>query len=532
MGGPGGPGGRGKEKVAWVLVDGLGDVGCGALGGRTPLQWAATPHLDALAAAGVSGLVDPVEPGLACGSDTAHLALLGYEPRGLYRGRGAFESLGAGLEMGDGDIAFKCNFATLDEATGVVLRRRADRHFEALGPALCAALDGAAVPGFPEVAVRVKYATEHRCGVVVSGPGLTDQIAGTDPLKDGRPLERPRPLRARGEAAPAAHAAAVRTAAVVQAVSDTFAGLLRDHPLNAERAAQGKPPANVVLLRGCGSRLRVESFEARHRLRAFMVAPTKIIAGIGMTLGLDVVEAPGATGDYHTNLTAKAEATAERLDRGGYDLGFLHVKAVDDAGHDRNLPLKVHLIEAVDRMLGQLFRLLWRNARASGDRYHVLCTADHSTPVAFGDHSCEPVPLALARLDLVVKALGEAHVEGVDLAPFPMPAEDAALAAAQGGGEARRAARRVFGDAVEAFDEVACAAGFLGRFPGSEVMPLLRTVAAGGVSGASGEGGEGEGGGKRPAADGHLLRRRRGRGREGDRLLLKRRSGNVLSVRK
>ena len=103
------------------------------------------------AAAGLNGLMDPVEPGLACGSDTAHLSLFGYDPRTHYRGRGAFESMGAGLAMDPGDIAFKCNFATLDPATGVVVRRRADRRFEELGPQLCAALDGLRLPSFPQV---------------------------------------------------------------------------------------------------------------------------------------------------------------------------------------------------------------------------------------------------------------------------------------------------------------------------------------------------------------------------------------------
>lgn len=137
--------------------------------------------------------MDPVEPGLACGSDTAHLSLFGYDPRRYYRGRGAFESMGAGLAMAPGDIAFKCNFATLDEASGVVLRRRADRRFEELGPLLCAALDGLAIPGYPQHAVSVKYATEHRCGVVVRGAGLTDQITGTDPLRDNLPLQASQP---------------------------------------------------------------------------------------------------------------------------------------------------------------------------------------------------------------------------------------------------------------------------------------------------------------------------------------------------
>jgi 2,3-bisphosphoglycerate-independent phosphoglycerate mutase len=136
------------------------------------------------AATGFNGLLDPVEPGLACGSDTAHMSLFGYDPRLLYRGRGAYESMGAGLEMSPGDIAFKCNFATYDPSSGLVLHRRVDRRFEEAGPLLCSALDGLLLPSFPQHAVSCKYATEHRCGVVVKGSGLTDAISGTDPLKD------------------------------------------------------------------------------------------------------------------------------------------------------------------------------------------------------------------------------------------------------------------------------------------------------------------------------------------------------------
>jgi 2,3-bisphosphoglycerate-independent phosphoglycerate mutase len=112
--------------------------------------------------------MDPVEPGLACGSDTAHMSLLGYEPRVMYRGRGAFESMGAGIEMQPGDIAFKCNFATVDPETNIVISRRADRHFEEEGPVLCAALDGHTIPGYPQHRLSVKYATEHRCGICVT----------------------------------------------------------------------------------------------------------------------------------------------------------------------------------------------------------------------------------------------------------------------------------------------------------------------------------------------------------------------------
>jgi len=206
------------HKIAFILIDGIGDINVPVLGNMTPLMAADTPTLDAIAGAGLNGLLDPVEPGLSCGSDTAHLSLFGYDPRTFYRGRGAFESMGAGLPMQPGDVAFKSNFATIDDS-GIVTSRRADRHFEEEGPLLCHALNGLRLPSFPEHHVRVQYATEHRCGVVVAGPNLNDSISGTDPLRDNLPLQAAKALDDTPEAA--------HTAAVVAQLSAEMQKILK-----------------------------------------------------------------------------------------------------------------------------------------------------------------------------------------------------------------------------------------------------------------------------------------------------------------
>ncbi|KAL5723430.1 hypothetical protein ACHQM5_006833 [Ranunculus cassubicifolius] len=476
-----------KERVAFVLIDGLGDVSLPRFGYRTPLQVAKIPNLDAIASAGVNGLMDPVEAGLGCGSDTAHLSLLGYDPRIYYRGRGAFESMGAGLAMSPGDIAFKSNFATWDEKTRIVTSRRADRHFEEEGPIFCAALDGMKLPSFPEYEVRVRYATEHRCGVVVKGPKLSGNISGTDPLKDNRLLLKAEALDDSDEAK--------HTASVVNELSNEISKILVSHPLNAKRAAEGKAIANVVLLRGCGIRIEVPSFEKQHGLWPCMVAPTKIIAGLGMSLGIDILEAPGATGDYRTLLTSKATAIAKALSApsqpspnvfvpgednhkpgrsGGYDFGFLHIKAIDDAGHDKASVFKVKGMEAVDRAIGQLVRLLWEAESTGNFRYSICITGDHSTPVEYGDHSFEPVPFALCRLEKFVKAIGgEAVVMGTSLEPFNLPKVEPGDSLVIEEKEMNK--RGVSGDLVGEFNEIAAAKGCLGRFPGGEMMGIIKT---------------------------------------------------------
>ncbi|KAL8240822.1 hypothetical protein R6Q59_014177 [Mikania micrantha] len=480
-----------RKRVAFVLIDGLGDVSIPRFGYKTPLEAAKVPNLDAIASAGINGLMDPVEVGLGCGSDTAHLSLLGYDPRVYYRGRGAFESMGAGLAMAPGDIAFKSNFATLDEKTGVVTSRRADRHFEEEGPILCAALDKMKLPSFPEYEVRVRYATEHRCGVVVKGPKLSGNISGTDPLKDNRLLLEAKPLDNTEEAE--------HTAKVVNELSKEIFKILVAHPLNQKRVSEGKNIANIVLLRGCGIRIEVPAFEKNHGLRPCMVAPTKIIAGLGLSLGIDILEAPGATGDYRTLLTSKATAIAKALSAPmrtcpnvfvpgedehkpgvseGYDFGFLHIKAIDDAGHDKATVFKVKGLEAVDKAIGQLARLLWE-AESTGQFQFFLCvTGDHSTPVEYGDHSFEPVPFTLCSLKDYVGAVGgELVVLQTCLDTFPLPtvAADDDLSAYVATEEVASQTGQAFsGDSVWILNEIAAARGCLGRFPGSEMMGIIK----------------------------------------------------------
>ncbi len=433
---------------------------------------------------GFNGLIDPVEPGLACGSDTAHMSLFGYDPRSLYRGRGAFESMGAGMEMLPGDVAFKSNFAVIDEETGIVLKRRADRSFEREGPMLCKDLNGLKVPGFDgQYTIFVQYATEHRCGVVIRGPGLTDAIKGTDPLKDNLPLIH-------SEAVHSGDTAAELTSRVVNAASDHIRSILREHPINKEREKQGKHAANVILLRGCGGRIVLEDFSKKHGFeKACMVAPTKIIAGVGMCTGMTILNVPGASGDYKSNFTNKAKAMFDAIKEHGYDFGFLHVKAVDDASHDADTLLKISCIEVVDAMVGQLIRLLHEHRIDAV----IGVTGDHSTPVEYGDHSHEPVPFSMSTVKRSVSMLGGS--DALELIPLDrLPCPDDLSPSLEGYTtpfawkkylEEKKLRRGDIQtdvvcvappDAAKAFSEIQASQGSLGRFPGSFVIPTLQKI--------------------------------------------------------
>ena len=219
-----------RVPILMVLIDGVADYQIKWDDGRvqTTLQRAQTPILDTLASQGFFGVHDPVQSGLACGSDTAHMSLFGYNPMKLYQGRGVFEALGAGQDIRVGDIAFKSNFAYMNTETQVVERRRVDRQFPNWGIPLCDALNGIPIPGYPEHSVEVMYATEHRCGVKVSGPRLSNKITGNDPLKDNR-------LALKCEANDAGDADAEMTARLINVLSDEIQRVLLENPICIQR---------------------------------------------------------------------------------------------------------------------------------------------------------------------------------------------------------------------------------------------------------------------------------------------------------
>lgn len=316
------------SAVILVIVDGLSGVSS-----NTAMQSAMLPTLDAASARGRVGLIDPVRPGLACGSDTAHLAIFGYNPVNCYRGRGAFEAMGGGISLQPGDVAFKCNFASMDEDTGIVTARCADRNpkMHVLGARLAKRLNGIIIPSFKDIKVAVKHTGNHRCVMKLSGDLLSDEASNTDPLIDNRPLLKSAPSDPHSTKA-------VKTANVINAVSAIIHDTLKhdnENYLTKERI----PATNILLLRGASERIQISPFHEVHGLHSFLIAPTEIIAGVGITAGIEIVKAEGATGNYNTDLLSKAKACVthlmlpneSRTSGYQYEMGIIHVKAVDEA---------------------------------------------------------------------------------------------------------------------------------------------------------------------------------------------------------
>lgn len=394
------------QKVLFLVLDGISDRPCEALDSLTPLAAARTPVLDQIAAEGVCGIMDSIAPGIRPGSDTSHLALLGYPPQDYYTGRGPLEAEGTGIHMTAGMIGFRCNFATVDEE-GLITDRRAGRiaETEPLAEAIREGVDLSALGlGF-----RFESGAGHRAALALTGEGLGDMVSSNDPKKEG---VRPLPVQARTE-----DTADAKTARACTEFISQSAEILAGHPLNVQRMEQGLPPANLLLVRGAGKMGAFPGFEERYGLSGSVISAATLISGIGKVVGLEHIPVPGTTGSVDSDLDAKVRAALGELDR--KDFVLMNIKGADEAGHDGKAVQKRDFIEVIDAALEPLLAL--------HDTLIVVC-ADHSTPCSIKDHSADPVPVVIrgpgvrvdrtTRFDEVSCAQGGLNrIRGCDLMP-------------------------------------------------------------------------------------------------------------------
>ncbi|MFQ5910787.1 MAG: 2,3-bisphosphoglycerate-independent phosphoglycerate mutase [Thermoplasmata archaeon] len=390
------------RKILLIICDGLGDRPVDSLGGKTPLQVANKRNFDWFAENGICGLMDPIAPGVRPGSDTSHLAIFGYDPQTCYTGRGPFEAAGVGLRLEPGDVAFRCNFATVDDDM-TVIDRRAGRITSGTEE-ITRTFDGRTIRGAD---VILKPGTAHRAALVLRGQGLSWKVTDADPHGTGKKVLEVLPLEE----------GAKETADVVNEFVRRSHEELEDHPVNLERKKAGKLPANIILSRGAGIWTPLQSFRERYGLRAAAISGVTLVRGICTSLGMEMLEVEGATGGLDTDMIAKADAAVKALK--SYDFVYVNIKAADICGHDGLVDEKVKVVERLDEMLGHLKRRL--------DEETVLAiTADHSTPIEVGDHSGDPVPLMVfgpgIRVDPVdqfdevsVANGGLGHPRGCDL---------------------------------------------------------------------------------------------------------------------
>ncbi len=390
------------NKILFIVMDGASDR---PVGGKTPLAVARKPNMDALAFGGINGIMDTIAPGIRPGSDTSHLALLGYDPYEYYTGRGPFEAAGVGIDVRGGDIAFRVNFATIEN--GVVTDRRAGR-IEDTDSLAKAINEKVKAPG---VEIIFKRSTGHRAALVLRGKGLSSAISDTDPKKEGNPIKESHATDDTPEAK--------RTADIVNSISRQVSEVLDHQPVNEERRKKGLPPGNAVLIRGAGVVPHIPPFGERYGMKGAVVAQAGLIIGIGKMCGLEYLSVEGEDiEDPVRRVRAKIQRAISALQT--HDFVLLNIKGADEAGHDGDFDKKTRFFEAVD----DAFKLL-----ESLKDTLIVVTADHSTPVSIKDHSADPVPILMhgpgVRIDsvehyneLVAHKGGLLRIRGIDVMPI------------------------------------------------------------------------------------------------------------------
>lgn len=340
------------SKIVMIVMDGLG--GCEReQGGKTELEAARTPHLDALAAGGVTGLSDPIAPGFTPGSGPAHLSLFGYDPVKYEIGRGALAAAGIGFEHQAGDVAARGNFCTLD-AGGLVTDRRAGRIPTEKCAELTPLLDGMEFDG---VKVFVRPVKDYRFVIVFRGQGLGGNCADSDPQQTGRP-----PLEVTG-----ADPASQKTAAVANAFI-----------AEARRRLAGLEPANGVLTRGYDVFPDMPQMQEIYKLNPACIAVYPDYKGVSRLIGMKIHEQGQDTIAQEFDILEQTFAD--------HDFFFVHIKKTDSYGEDGNFDGKVHVIEELDAQIPRLLAL---------KPDVIVVTGDHSTPALLKSHSWHPLPLLI-----------------------------------------------------------------------------------------------------------------------------------------
>jgi 2,3-bisphosphoglycerate-independent phosphoglycerate mutase len=398
-------------KYLIILGDGMSDYPVARLGNRTPLQVARKPHIDRLAREGCCGLFQTIEPGMPTGSETANLAVMGYNPQEVFQGRGVLEAASIGVQLKDADMAMRCNLLCLFP-DGRIKNHSAGHISSEESRELLETLQGELGSNQLHFYTGVSY--RH----LFVGEGLDPRLECQPPHDHPNELASQLMIRPKTSEAQA-------TAELLNDLTRRSWSILKDHPVNQRRQAAGKDPGNSICLWSPGHRPKMWTFAERFGITGAVISAVDLIRGIGVYAGLEVIRVPGATGLYDTNYEGKADACVEALKR--CDFCYVHVEAPDEAGHDGNLELKIKTIEDLDaRLVGRILQGL----EHAGLEMVIGVLPDHPTPVEKRIHVRDAVPFAIR--------------------------------------DPRRAP-----DAVSRYDEQSCAAGSFGTIHGDEFIRLL-----------------------------------------------------------
>jgi len=361
-------------KYIIVLGDGMADEPLPSLNNKTPLMAAHTPSMDMLAKWSEIGLVHTIPEGMKPGSDTANLAILGYNPRLYYSGRSPLEALSIGVEMEATDIAIRCNIVTLSEE---------DKPYEELTilDHSSGEIATAEAAQLIEAVKKELEDDEFKFYVGTSYRHLTI-------WKNGRVEELAQPHDHLGEVIKDY----LPEVPALRRMMKRSYEILNNHPINVERKAKGLNKANSLWFWGAGTKPALMSFEEKYHKKGAMISAVDLLKGIAVGAGMKVICVPGADGTLHTNYEGKAEAAVRVLLEDGYDFVYIHVEAPDEMGHQGNVENKIKSIEYIDE---KIIKPVMEKMEKAGTDYRMLIMPDHPTPIRCRTHTSDPVPYLL-----------------------------------------------------------------------------------------------------------------------------------------
>ncbi len=361
-------------KYIVVLGDGMADEPLAELGNKTPLMAAATPQLDLLAHKSELGIAYTIPEGMKPGSDTANLAVLGYNPRLYYSGRSPLEALSIGVDMKATDIALRCNIVTISEDDKPYEQKTILDHSSGEISTRDAAVLIAAVRKELENDIYKFYVgTSYRHLTIWDQGEVIDLTQPHDIL--GRVI---------GEYLP-------QDVALREMMKKSY-DILNNHPLNEERKAEGLNKANSLWFWGAGTKPALASFEEKNHKKGAMISAVDLLKGIAVGAGMKVIEVPGADGTLHTNYEGKAMAAVRVLLEDDYDFVYIHVEAPDEMGHQGSITNKIKAIEFLDQ---RVIKIVMEEMEKAGAEYRMLVMPDHPTPIRCRTHTSDPVPYLL-----------------------------------------------------------------------------------------------------------------------------------------
>lgn len=344
------------------------------LGGKTPLEAARTVNMDSLAKLSEIGMVRTVPEGMAPGSDTANLSVIGYDPKEYYTGRSPLEALSIGADMAPDDVSFRCNLVTLSEEED----RYEDRHVldhssGEISTEEAAELIKALSEGLKREGYEFYVGTSYRHLLIQKKGKVVELTAPHDILtkRIGEYLPEDKVLRDM----------------MVKSYD-----ILKDHPVNVKRRAEGKNPANSAWFWGAGTRPALMSFEKKNGVKGAMISAVDLLKGIAVGADMDNIIVEGANGGLDTNYSGKAQAAVKALTEEGYDFVYVHIEAPDEMGHQGSYENKITAIERIDEKIVGPVRKELENA---GVEFRMLILPDHPTPVRVRTHTSDPVPYLL-----------------------------------------------------------------------------------------------------------------------------------------